>query len=108
MPSLDQIKGSSSEDTALRYFQHLNYKLIARNFSIAGIELDLILKRRGVYYIVEVKSNNLWRTLRPVSKKQMDRIKRAAEILSDARQASVLILTAIVRGSEVQVYPLDD
>ena len=108
MPSLDQIKGSSAEDTALRYFQNLNYRLVARNFSIAGIELDLILKKQDVYYIVEVKSDNLWRTLRPVSKKQMDRIQKGAEILSDAQQASVRILTAIVCGRKVQVYPLDD
>ena len=45
MPSLDQIKGSFSEDTALRYFQKQGYEFIARNVSIAGIEVDLIFKK---------------------------------------------------------------
>lgn len=108
MPSLNQIKGSFSEDTALRYFQSQGYEFIARNVSLAGIEVDLIFKKQNVYYIIEVKSENLWSFDRPVSYKQVDRLKKAVEVFSDAKQASVRLFTAIVCKKDVQVYPLDD
>ncbi len=108
MEYLDHIRGRVSEDTALAYFQNCGYKFVARNFSIAGIEVDLIFKQQGVYYIVEVKSENIWSTQRPVHYKQLNRLKRAAELLSEEKQASVRLLVALVYNSKVQVYSLDD
>ena len=108
MVSLDHIRGRLSEDKALSYFQEKGYHLIAKNYSVAGIEIDLIFKKENVYYIVEVKTHNLWSDKYPVSYKQMNRLKRAAEIFSDAQQASVRILIAIVQGEKVQIDSLDN
>ena len=105
---VEHIKGRTSEDTALNYFQSQGYEFIARNFSIFGIEVDLIFKKQNVYYIIEVKSENMWSFDRPVSYKQLNRLKKAAEIFSEDKQASVCLFAAIVQNKKVQVCRLDD
>lgn len=108
MVYVDHIKGRTSEDTALNYFQNQDYDFVARNYSISGIEVDLIFKKQGVYYIVEVKSENMWSFDHPVSYRQMKRLKKAVEIFSEISQVSVQLLVAIVQNKEVQVYNLGD
>jgi len=105
---VDHIKGQASEDTALNYFQNQGYNFVARNYSISGIEVDLIFKKQDVYYIVEVKSENMWSSDHPVSYRQKERLKRAVEIFSQVNQCSVQLLVAIVQNKEVQIYNLDD
>ena len=109
MMYVDHVKGRASEDTALNYFLEQGYDLVAKNYLVAGIEVDLIFKKENVYYLVEVKSHNLWSAKWPVSYKQMNRLKRAAEIFSDHKQeASVRLVVAIVQGKRVQIDSLDD
>ncbi|MDE0152211.1 MAG: YraN family protein [Bdellovibrionales bacterium] len=105
---IDHIKGRISEDTALNYFENQGYNFVARNYSICGIEVDLIFKKQGVYYIVEVKSENIWSFEHPISYRQMKRLKKAVEVFSETKQVSVQLLVAIVQNKEVQVYSLDD
>ena len=105
---IDHIKGRASEDTSLNYFENQGYKFVARNYPISGIEVDLIFKKKDVYYIVEVKSENMWSFEHPISYRQMKRLKKAVEIFSEVQQASVQLLVAIVQNKEVQVYTLDD
>lgn len=104
----DHIKGRASEDTALKYFQNQGYTFIVRNFSIFGIEVDLIFKKENTYYIVEVKSENIWSINRPISHKQMTRLKKASEMFSAEKQSSVRLFVAIVQNKKVEVYSLDD
>ena len=108
-PSLNQVKGLRAETRALDYFLSQDYHLVGRNVLVAGIELDLILKKGGDYLIVEVKSDNFWRMKSPLSFKQRERLKKAALFWSESKQSSTRLLIAIVsKGGEVDVYPLDD
>ena len=104
------MKGRVSEDTALSYFKNQGYSFVARNYSISGIEVDLIFKKQDVYYIIEVKSENIWSFEHPIRYRQMNRLKKAVEIFSETKQVSTQLLVAIVQNEseEVQVYSLDD
>ena len=109
MPSLQQLKGIASEDKAWKYFQSKNYQLIACRKSVAGVEVDLILKKDDVYYMVEVKTDNRWRMESPLPFKQLQRLKKAAEFFSHAFQCSTRLVMAVVKLSgSVEVYPLDE
>jgi len=48
-------KGKNSEEIAQKYFANLSYQLIAKNFKVSGIEIDLILFKNH-YYFIEIKS----------------------------------------------------
>ena len=109
MPSLNQIKGQECEAYALKWFLKKGYKELARGCFVSGVELDLILKRQDVYYVVEVKSNNLWRMQSPLSYAQKQRLKKAAWVLSEVLSSSVKLLICFVnwREDKIQVYDLD-
>jgi putative endonuclease len=51
-----QILGAAGEDAALRLYLARGYHLVARNWRCRLGELDLILARRGVLVICEVKA----------------------------------------------------
>ena len=108
MPSLDQIKGRAFESQALNYFQNHGFKLLSRNYKIGPIEVDLIFKKDQVYYIVEVKSDNAWRSLAPLSHSQRERLNQAASWLSESTGQAVRLLIAFVSHSQIKIYPLDD
>ena len=109
MLSPQQLKGLASEEKALKYFQRKNYQLIACRKSVAGVEVDLILKKDDVYYMVEVKTDNLWRMESPLPFKQLQRLKKAAEVFSSTLQCSTRLVMAVVKLSgPVEVYPLDE
>lgn len=108
MPSLNQIKGRACENFALKYFQNQGYELIFRNVSIGNVEVDLVLKKDQTYFIVEVKSDNLWRMEHPLPYKQLFRLKKATQNLSEASQSSARLIIAFVKGEKIQIYPLDE
>ena len=109
MPSVNQIKGRLREDQALKYFQSKKYKLISRNTKIQNTEIDLLLKKDETYFIIEVKSKNIWREQNPVSYKQLARLKKAAHILNETSTGSTRLLAAFVDSKgQVEVYPLDE
>jgi putative endonuclease len=51
-----QTLGAAGEDAALRLYLGRGYRLVARNWRCRLGELDLILSRRGVLVICEVKA----------------------------------------------------
>ena len=48
--------GAEGEDRAVRYFEAEGYRIVARNVRAAGVEVDLIVRRRRVVAFVEVKT----------------------------------------------------
>ena len=104
----NQAKGILNENLAWNFFQKKEYQLIKKNFSFDGVELDLILKKEDVFYIVEVKSNNLWRLEHPLSFSQQTRLKKSALKWSETYQCATRLLLAIVqKNKKVQIFPLD-
>ena len=108
MPSLDQIKGRAFENQVLNYFQNRGFHLVAKNYKIGRVEVDLILKKDQVYYIVEVKSDNTWREFSPLSYNQKKRLSHAALGLSESTGHAVRLWIAFAKENQVKVYPLDD
>jgi len=48
--------GDSGEEMVAQSLQKDGYKILARNFSFRGGELDIVAEKAGVIYFVEVKS----------------------------------------------------
>ena len=48
--------GNSGEDMVAQSLQKDGYKILARNFSFRGGELDIVAEKSGIIYFVEVKS----------------------------------------------------
>ena len=105
----DHQKGKLSEERAWKYFENKGYQLIDRNVQLYGVEVDLILEKNNTLYIVEVKTNNLWRLECPLSSIQRNRLKEVALTLSNSRQCAVRLFLAVVsRNKQVQIFSLDD
>ncbi len=101
-------KGKVFEDTALKFFQKQDWKLMARNKKFKGVEIDLILKNKKGWLLVEVKSDNKWRTELPMSLKQKERLSRAFYCFCEQHNEPVQIQLAIVnKNHQVQVFPLE-
>jgi len=47
--------GDKGEDIACEYLENLGYKIIQRNYTIRGGEIDIIASREGLIYFIEVK-----------------------------------------------------
>jgi len=55
-PVSTRAKGRISEDLALKYLENKGYKLLERNFTVKGGEIDIIMEFDGFIVFVEVKS----------------------------------------------------
>ncbi len=55
-PVSTRAKGRISEDLALNYLQNKGYKLLERNFTVKGGEIDIIMSFEDFIVFVEVKS----------------------------------------------------
>lgn len=77
--------GALGEDIAERYLKKRGYKILSRNYSCRGGEIDIICFRFGKLVFVEVKarSNDLFgRPLDAVDAEKIKRIKKAARDFS--------------------------
>ena len=106
----NKIIGQRCEAIALQYFQENHYQLVAKNTRFYGVEIDLLLKKDQTYYMVEVKSNNVWRLEKPLTKKQTERLQAASSYFSEENQCSTRLMLALVTRStkKTQIYSLDD
>lgn len=81
MPS--RYKGIEGEMTAHDYLVGIGAKILARNVTLAGAEIDIIAVIEGVYAFIEVKRRTSTRYGRPaeaVSPAKMRKIIRAASM----------------------------
>lgn len=103
-------KGNSCEEIALQYFIDHNYQFLKHNIRIFGVEIDLIFKKEEVYYFIEVKSDNLWRTShKTIHYKQKERLLEAVSMFSELYGVSVRLMLSIVNiNRKIQLYALDD
>ena len=52
-----RAQGSAAEEVAMRYLEQKGYKTLARNYTIRGGEIDLIMRApQGILVFVEVKA----------------------------------------------------
>jgi putative endonuclease len=54
--TLNRAVGDEGEEHAVKYLEKQGYRIVQRNYLRKWGELDIIAKRKGVLYFVEVKS----------------------------------------------------
>ena len=54
------LKGNSGESSALQWLLSEKYEFVASNIRTPFAQVDLLMRRREVLYLVEVKSRGLW------------------------------------------------
>ena len=79
-------RGARGEDAAARYLARRGWRLLARNWRGAGGELDLVVSRRGLVAICEVKTRSSAAARdEPLTAAQRARILRAAAAFTASR-----------------------
>lgn len=80
--------GDVWEDIALQYLEKKGYTLLDRNFSVIGGEIDIIVKKDGIFVFVEVKyRRNLefWHPFESISARKKSSLKRAIIAYANAK-----------------------
>ena len=81
--------GYYGENLALKYYQKLHYKLIAKNYYSRCGELDLVLEKNKQIIVVEVKTRStnkfLWAE-ESIDNKKIEKIRRTYEILAHQKK----------------------
>jgi len=80
--------GAEGEERAARYLATRGYRIVARNLRAAGVEVDLVARRAGLWVFVEVKTRRSSRFGRPhesLGPRQQARLVRAASAWLAAR-----------------------
>lgn len=78
--------GTHGERIAERYLVRRGWYPLGRNLRVAGVEVDLIMKRLGILAIVEVKVRSHPLDVdEPLRRTQRERIIRAASVLTTSR-----------------------
>ncbi|MGH0034435.1 MAG: YraN family protein [Myxococcota bacterium] len=73
--------GNEGEERAARYLARRGYRIVARNLRSGGVEVDLVVRRGGIWVFVEVKtrrSTRFGRARESLGPRQCARLVRAA------------------------------
>ena len=76
------LPGARAERRAGRHYRLRGYKILGSNIRLAGVEVDLLCRRRGVVVFCEVKEKSGERygdPLEMVDERKQRRLRRAAE-----------------------------
>jgi putative endonuclease len=109
VPSSRQALGARGEALAARWYEERGYEVVARNWRVAGGELDLIVRHGRAMVFCEVKTRATTRFGSPaeaVTPAKQRRVRRlAATYLATvpARPSSVRFDVACVLGEDVEV-----
>jgi putative endonuclease len=109
-----KIFGYYGENLVAKYFEQQGFEIIERNYKIGRKELDLIVRKKKLWIIVEVKSRrSTWVGDCPLKKKQYRTIKKAMtiylsqnKIAPERAQLDLVILDfTLGSGVKLQHYP---
>jgi len=81
MPSSHNLLGKIGEETAARYLMHAGYTLLARNWRVGHLEIDIVAEWYGEVVFVEVKtrsSENYMPAVEAVDLKKKENLLQAA------------------------------
>lgn len=100
-----QQQGRNSEDRAVQYLIHKNWRILARRQKIARVEVDILAEdSTGLLHVVEVKSAGSAR-VGYVSVAQQRRLARAAQALAGTRPVEILLLVMQEPVLEIPILP---
>jgi putative endonuclease len=97
-------RGRAGEDAAAEFLRKAGWTLLARNVLVRGGELDLVVERRGVIGIVEVKARSRDAVISPgeaVDPAKADRVRRAAEMWLSRHGAANLPVRYLLAAVEL-------
>jgi putative endonuclease len=78
-----QVWGPKGESVAIEYLKENRFSIVERNFRARCGEIDIIAKKGGVLYFIEVKSRGAGSLIDPLEaldERQRRRIRRTAEL----------------------------
>ena len=101
-------KGKMFEQKAIQFFKQKGWDLFGQNQKWAGVEIDLILKNKTGWLLVEVKSNNSWRRDHPLSFQQKARLQKAFAYFCEQHKEPVQIQLAIVSPQHIHTFSLEE
>lgn len=111
-PDFEHNKGKAAENLTELYYKKLGYRILARNWSCASGEIDLIVQKDDQIVFVEVKSSysgNFEQAIRRIDIRKLSRIRNAAAewILIEKASASFCFEAAIVTRGCVSTIPIE-
>lgn len=106
MPEKREVKkkskrdvGATAETKASSFLQKKGYKIVVKNFSTRFGEIDIIGKKDGVMYLIEVKYKKSARfgfPVEAVGKRKLERIKKTGQFYIKQNDLSNLPFKIIV------------
>ena len=111
-PDFDHNKGKAAENLVEVYFKKQGYTILARNWTCASGEIDLIVQKEDKVVFVEVKSSysgNPEMAMRKIDSNKLSRIRNAALHWIQQNETTALynFEAAIVVSGSVSVIPID-
>lgn len=112
--SKSQALGEKGEDEAVRYLKKLGYSIVERNAANKFGEIDIVGKKKGIYYFFEVKAGIAGTWFNPaenLNKAKLRKFLISAEhyvlvhSIKDYRVQGVIVL--FDQNREVQVEMID-
>jgi putative endonuclease len=77
--------GARGERAARRHLRRRGWRVLAANSRVAGVELDLLVRRAGVVAAVEIKTRSTGSPLPALGRGQLARIAAALELVAARR-----------------------
>ncbi|NPB04597.1 MAG: YraN family protein [Thermotogae bacterium] len=105
-------KGKEGERIAARFLKEKGFEIVTTNYRRIFGEVDLVAKKGGAYYFIEVKVENpVFKAKERVDIRKLDSMRAVAESFLAQRSIGDVethFLLVIVSGNRVEVVPLDE
>lgn len=87
--------GNFGENVACNYLQTKNYQILERNYRLGHLELDIVAKKDGQFFLFEIKTRRYHQTESGeslISNRQMANLKKAARCYAVKFQISFTLI----------------
>ena len=94
-------KGKEAESFACEYLKNQNFEILKQNFFTPFGEIDIIAKKEGVLYFIEVKSGIGFEPVFNITKTKLMRLIKSIEVyLKAEKNKDSYCLSAIILSKE--------
>lgn len=96
--ALKDERGRAGEALAAAYLALVGFRVVERNFRIAGVEVDLVADDRGVTVLVEVKArsrSDFGGAALAVDERKRERLRRAAAVAARGARGVRIDIVAV-------------
>ena len=94
-------KGKEAESFACEYLKNQNFEILKQNFFTSFGEIDIIAKKEGVLYFIEVKSGIGFEPVFNITKTKLMRLIKSIEVyLKAEKNKDSYCLSAIILSKD--------